>query len=497
VNTTFLGLLRSRVLGNAVLYTFGSVLQRGTALLILPVYTIYLTPADFGKWSLLITLFVLLVTLADLGMRSATVRLYYERHTQPEQLNAVLISGFLARLAAAGAVILLITVAGEPLWKPLVGGQVAFTPFAPLLAAAIATDLVLSYILAVLRAQGRAGRYVGLVLVQTLLQLGSSLFFIIVLRQGALGPLNGLLLATGTTALVASSLFLREHLKRQIRIDFPYLRECLAFGLPLVPHHLAGWARNSADRLILIQFVPLAGVGIYHLGYSAGMVMALLAQGIDMAYEPYYYRIRKAHGDAASIVRSVAGAVVAGLGGVCLVVVLFSDEIIRSLLAPDFHGAALVAPLILVSYLLHGVYTQVNKPLFYHRKTGLLPLLTGIPSLLTLAFALFLIPLWGIMAAAWLTFAGFLLTTVAVGWASSRIEPGGYPMGRIAACVSLVFCAAFWVTYQSAPWMPAANLTARLVMIIGYGLVAWHLLLRGQGVVLQRTFPDLAVRATT
>jgi len=485
------------MLGNAVLYTVGSVLQRGAALLILPVYTFFLSPTDFGIWSLLVTLFFLLGTVADLGLRSATIRLYYERHTHTEELNSALISGFFCRLAAAGAVVLLITAAGEPFWRPLVGGKVAFSPYAPLLAAAVAAELVLSYVLAVLRAQGRAARYVGLILVQTLLQLSSSLFFIIVLRQGALGPLNGLLLATGTTGFVASLLFLREHLRRQLRIDLGYLRECLEFGVPLVPHHLAGWARNSADRLILIQFVPLASVGIYHLGYSAGMVMAILAQGIDMAYEPYYYRIRKERGDAQSIVRSVAGAVVAGLGGVCMVGVLFSEEIIRTVLAPDFHGAAMVAPLILVSYLLQGVYTQVNKPLFYHRKTRLLPWLTGIPSLITLALALLMIPLWGIMAAAWLTFAGFLLTAVAVGWASARIEPSAFPMGRITVCVSLVFVAALWVTYQGASWIPAATVTARIVMLAGYGLLAWHLLLRRQMVLLQGAIPDLIPGTTT
>ena len=63
-------------------------------------------------------------------------------------------------------------------------------------------------------------------------------------------------------------------------VKWKYIRDALDYGLPLVPHALAGWALLASDRLILEHYVSLTELGLYNFGYKLGMVMSFLVYGI-------------------------------------------------------------------------------------------------------------------------------------------------------------------------------------------------------------------------
>jgi O-antigen/teichoic acid export membrane protein len=208
-----------------------------------------------------------------------------------------------------------------------------------------------------------------------------------------------------------------------------------------------------------------------------------------MAYEPFYYRLKKTHPSPDGIIRSVTGIVGAGLGGVCLVGILFTEEIFAVLLAPEYRAASSVTPLILASYLLHGINLQLKKPLFYHRRTSLIPWLTVAPGLVTLGLCFVLIPSWGMMAAVWLTFANHLAVSLLIGAANRRLSPGQYPLERLALCLWIVVAGAVWVTYAGAGWIPATAPVAKAAFLAGYTVAAWLLLVRDPLAVLQQALP--------
>ena len=72
---------------------------------------------------------------------------------------------------------------------------------------------------------------------------------------------------------------------------------------------------------------------------------------------------------------------VAGVGGICLVAVLFSQEIIVFLTPQRYNATFPYVPLILFAYLLQGYYFLSVASLFYYEKTKFLPLVTMLSAL--------------------------------------------------------------------------------------------------------------------
>ncbi|GAB1400783.1 hypothetical protein MASR1M66_22380 [Aminivibrio sp.] len=56
--------------------------------------------------------------------------------------------------------------------------------------------------------------------------------------------------------------------------DKAYLAHALRFGIPLIPHSLAGILNTSIDRLFITHMVGIADTGLYTVGYQIGTVIA-------------------------------------------------------------------------------------------------------------------------------------------------------------------------------------------------------------------------------
>jgi len=63
---------------HSAIYGFGSLVSRFIAVLLLPVYTRYLSPADYGLIETLIALSAILTVLLAAGVKSAFFRFYFD-----------------------------------------------------------------------------------------------------------------------------------------------------------------------------------------------------------------------------------------------------------------------------------------------------------------------------------------------------------------------------------------------------------------------------------
>ena len=78
---------------HSAIYGFGGLVQRILAVLLLPVYTRYLSPSDYGIVETLIALTTVLVITLRLGITNAFFRFYFDR-PDPEHRRLVLRTSF-------------------------------------------------------------------------------------------------------------------------------------------------------------------------------------------------------------------------------------------------------------------------------------------------------------------------------------------------------------------------------------------------------------------
>jgi O-antigen/teichoic acid export membrane protein len=198
----------------------------------------------------------------------------------------------------------------------------------------------------------------------------------------------------------------------------------VAFGFPLLFHDLGSWLRSSADPFLLARFASLADVSIYSLASMSGLAIALVGFSFDLAYAPFFYRMLKdgLHEGRKRAVH-VARVYLAFMGIVVLVPVLFAPEIYSVLVPAQYSRAALYAPVICLGYLLFIIYTVEIKPLFFQKKTKLVPLITIVPTALGVAANYALLPHTGMGALPWVWVSCFALMATAASLVSRRYDP--------------------------------------------------------------------------
>ncbi len=86
---TGLGSQITRLAQHSAIYGLGGLVSRFVALLLLPLYTRYLTPADYGAVETLVALAAILATVLRLGIASAFFRFYFDSADTAHRLRVV------------------------------------------------------------------------------------------------------------------------------------------------------------------------------------------------------------------------------------------------------------------------------------------------------------------------------------------------------------------------------------------------------------------------
>ena len=237
---------------NLVIYGLGDVATSLVSFLLLPLYTRYLAPADYGVIAMLLTIEAVAKIVFRWGVDTAFMRLYFDcRDTASRQRLASTIFFFL--LAINGSLVLASVAASGWLSRTLLG-----TPNQGLLVAlVIANTFVTSFYfipLQVLRIGERSGQFIALVFARSAATLVARLVLVIALHKGVLGIVLADVVVTTIYSVVLSRWFLP--LVRPV-FSRPILREALAFGLPRIPHSIASQVIGLADRYFLRAYRSL------------------------------------------------------------------------------------------------------------------------------------------------------------------------------------------------------------------------------------------------
>jgi len=466
-------LTRSRLLaevkslaGKSVIYGLGSIALRIINFLLFPLYTHYLTPADYGIMAVTGTLTAILGILYPLGLSGAVTRFYYRAQNEEErrQNNGIIWIGMI--LFALGITVLLDRVGN--LAFPLLFRDVPFDPYIRLVIWISFLNVLSLLPLAFFQIQERPGPYVLTTVLSTLLTIGLVVDFVVIQKQGAYGYLRANLLALILFAIPYLILTLRNV---QISLRLEALKAALRFSLPLVPHGLAAWILELSDRAILEQFVPLGELGLYSLGYQFGAMIRVFATAVNFAYVPFLYKIDAQQGEAAKPnLARLATYYALSMSFIALGMALFVKEAIFLMAAPDFHAAYRVTPWIIGGCLFNSLYYIPVNFLFLRERTGLIPLVTVSSGLVNVGLNLWLAPRYGIMAAAWATFLAYGVMLVLVWRMALRVYPFQYEYKRL-GLIALVTIGLFTLSAIQQFNSMAINLSLKSALLIAYPVV--------------------------
>jgi O-antigen/teichoic acid export membrane protein len=420
-----LGTELKRLGKHSAIYGLGGLVSRILAVLLLPLYTRYLSPSDYGKVETLIALTTVIGIVLRMGIHSAFFRFYFDS-PEPEHRRRVLRTSFWFTMAMATAG-LIVGVALSPQISDLLFGT---TDDAELVAAAFVglwAGMNYEQLTSLFRVEERSTAFVAASLSNVLLTIGATLIFVVALDKGPIGVIVGNL--TGTLLVYAALVgYRREQLGLQF--DRGLLREMNHFGTPLVPTALFLWVTNFSDRLFLVRLADVTEVGLYSVGVRIASAMVLLLTAFRLAWPAFAYSIED-EGEARRTYAYVLTYLVLVATWVATALALLSPWIVDWIAAPAFDESSRVVGPLAFAAVAFGAYIVVAIGVGRARRTQFNWVVTGAAAAVNIALNLLLIPPYGMMGAAVATVAAYVTIFVGMAWWSQRIYPVPYQWRRV------------------------------------------------------------------
>jgi len=436
VHTPEIRTLALRLVRGSLIYALANFATKALNLVLFPIYTRFLSPADYGIISLAEAIAVTLMAVVGLGLDAGMRRFYFQYLDDPPQLkrsmSSILRCATLSTLVAVFAASML----GQRL---LTWTAPHFSvPFYPYIEIAIMTAALLQivqYRLSLYQIEEYKRSFVLLSLGLFLATAAAVIVLVVFVRWGAIGMLLGKLLAAGL-ATIGALYLLRAWFRAPL--EWKFVRETLPFSLPLVPHSLMALCLVAADRFILAHYRSLQEVGLYSLAYTLGMAMYLVSLSLGQAWQPIYFDTARA-GDNCG--RHMLAKLSSGMAVLLTATAIFGVQIAQDfsrLLDPRYSPVGQLIPWIIGGYLLHAFFGLFHLALMEAKKTKFIFFASAAAFALNLALNLWWVPLLGMYGAAYATLVAYGAEALLTYFYAQRVFFLPYNWGRIFAALSLL-----------------------------------------------------------
>jgi O-antigen/teichoic acid export membrane protein len=407
-------------------YTASSVVSKLIAVFLLPVYTHYLTPSDYGAAEVMLASVIAASIVVRFGIIEALLRFYYLAGESPAMVVA---TGFATLFWGATVAALVALPLAAPISQALLGHEDA--GLARLAILGLWTLTLYEYALTLLRLDERARAYFGITVANVLVTIPFTVWLIVVQGERA----SGILLGTyGTGALFVVWMLWRDRRRLALVPDLPLLRRMYRFGLPTMPAELSLYSLNFIDRIILVRMAGLAEAGLYALAVKFAQAMQVLARGLQLAWPPLAYSIRDDE-EARRAYSAIFTWFTALLAFAAIGLWLESRWIVRLLAAPDFFPSHEAIGLVATGIALYALYLAMVVILGRTGRTEFSFPATIAAVATNVALNLALVPSHGIVGAGLALVASYIVVLALMYVFTQRLFPVPYEWRRLALAV--------------------------------------------------------------
>jgi O-antigen/teichoic acid export membrane protein len=480
-----------KLAGETAIYGGSTVISR---LLNFIIVTPYLTRVfegprreEYGIHGLMYGFSALLLVLLIYGMETA----YFRFASREEDKRAAFSTAAFSLLGSTVLFVVLLLLFAEPvagiITRPGDAIYIVFFAFI------IGCDVLCAVPYAKLRLENRPYRFAALKILNILVNAFFLLFFLEALpRLSEAGwswadliyapqrELSFVFIANLIASTVSFLIFLPLYVRTRAAFDHLLWRRMLVYALPLVIVGFSGMINQLADRFLLRYLLPgsleqnLEQVGIYAGCAKIAVLMSLFTQAFRYASEPFFFRYAE-QSDARQMYAQV-GQAFALVGSLAFLGIMLYMDLVRYLVDESYWVGLEIVPVLLLAYLLLGLYYNLSV---WYKLTDLTHL-GGYVSVggvgVTLAANFLLIPRIGILGAAWATFACFAFILIVSYFLGRKYYPVPYPALKILTYIGLAVGAFLFArpvyTYLEGS-MFLRLLAGTAILLLYTGIIFW------------------------
>ena len=397
----------TRLIKSTAIYGTGQILTRALSFFLLPIFTAYLTPADYGTYGILAMMSFLLVPIFSLGF-GTSIGVCYFNDSKQETREATIWTAFSLLLISTA----LLCVGGiifdnEISWLAFQTDK--YTYFVIITIFSTAFGVLVTPFMLYLQFEEMAVRFVVISSVATIVSIAINVGMVVGLDRGITGLVEGSFIGQ----IINFFLFSFYPIKlTRFRIDRAISKDLLRNGLPMVPSFASLFLLQHGNRYVLQWYHGLTEVGIYTIGYTIGMFMNVLVNAFQSAWVPFFLSFSDKKEEASRLFGRLTTYYLLGFGFLSLLSYIYARALVLVMTTAPFYESYKAIGLVATSQFLIGIFSLLLPPIYFAKDVKVISIVQSISAALSIGFAIFLIPHAGMIGAAFTIMLGMLLMCI-------------------------------------------------------------------------------------
>lgn len=330
---------------NTLIIAVGKLSTQFLTFLLLPLYTILLSPDAYGRFDLAIVYLGLLAPTLTVQMEMAVFRHLIDTR-QKESIRAGVVSSSFAVVVAGMLIgVVLIGLAG---WMT----GMSLTAF---ISGAFAAIVLANFFLQVARGIGRNDIFALGSIIIGLTNIVLSVLALTVFHASVEGLLSALITAN---IVGAAFLFTKTQSRKYINIrhvEKGTIKTLVAYSWPLVPNHISLWGITGVSRTIVAIILGLAAAGIFAAASKFTLIYTSLYSVFAMSWTESASLYVGKKGDFLS---NATNSTVKLFGSLALLIISASAVVFPLLVSIDFAEAKYYIPILIIGGFFASIVTH-------------------------------------------------------------------------------------------------------------------------------------------
>jgi O-antigen/teichoic acid export membrane protein len=390
-----------KIVRSGLIYLAIGFLPLASNFLIAPIFTRVLSREEYGLLALASVLQAYLSVFLDMGFRGAFSRFYFDYYKKERLVKSLYATVYITLIGVALFIGLVLWFTRDWLFCKLFENCEVFSfyPYGYIVWLSATLILLQTITLSLYRNKENLKAYTTIAVSSFLLMTAGSVVGVLYFKQGALGSLAGKLAGTAIVIVPYAVYYFWKH---GIVYRITFVKPLLLYGLPLLPYAALGLVMDNLDKFFVERYLGMNLLGLYNVAFLIGSIPSVLLFAVQSTINPQVFKslTEQSRQYEESRNESIAKLFKTLLIFMCLVVtgiIALIQPAVSIFLGKDFVESIVYIPLIAMVFLPRSLYVVYTIPLFYEKKSTLLPITNFVAVLVGIAAAIYLVPAYQLM----------------------------------------------------------------------------------------------------
>ena len=451
-----------KLANQTAIYGLSSVIGRLLNYLLVPLYTRYFIPAEYGVVTEIYAYVAFLVVFLTYGMETA----FFRFSKKENNINKVYSTTLISILITSGIFIAIVLINSYSIATWI--GYSNHKEYIEWFAIIVTLDAISAISFASLRAEEKAIKFAIIRLTNIFVNIGFNIYFIVYQEYG----IEYIFISNLISSTVTILFFLPKMIKSSWIFEIKLWNKMIVYALPLLVAGFAGIINETIDRILLKHLLPnpdiaSSEIGLYGAFYKISIIMVLFIQTFRFAAEPFFFA-QQNRSNSKKIYADVMKYFVIITTTIFLIVVIFYDYI-KYFIGKEYHDERgfLVVSILLLANLFLGIYYNLSVWYKLTDKTKYGAKISIFGALITIALNFILIPIIGFLGSAIATLICYLSITIISYLLGKKHYPIPYNIKRICFYLFFMLCIYFVINIvELNPWINSIYLLVFISTII-------------------------------